>query len=615
MPIKKITELEQASSVNNDAKVLITQNVSNNSNTIPALRLAALSDLIETLRASGINNGYVTTTLLQSMYPNIVKKVESVDGGIKVTLYNDTEQNIPISAGGLSFDTGYVDANGLLHLSANGEDIEGFEPFFVGIMTTEEHDNIIALTQKIETDIGDIKAYLGYSDKDIVGLQVDYQNGTFKRLAGAYGKAAGEDFDVFPMYGGRRRCNVEDDGTIVAYYGDDGSDGGYEYLDDDAPQVMVYQPAFYYKVVPLEYDKIENGMGYHLRKANYYVSSKPKSGFKRHPAFYDESGNAVDYILFSAYEGSMIDVSRAHGGTGGRGWYVDDTWDSTEIEYGEGDLLCSTGNQKPISGLCGNTIGSRANLETMAHNRGTGWHLSTIQAECANLLLMMIELGTMNSQSAIGTGIGGLSNTDEKNYACLTGSTADLGNTTGNATETIGAIAGQETIYTGNDMLAISYRGIENPWGNIIKYVNGINIWGDGTMRGGQPYVADDYNFSENKRTQNYNPVGFTLSNGHGYISAMGWGGDENSEYDWLLLPSDRGGSSTQPVGDYVYAKANLNGYKAVALGGSSIAKAAFIPGVSGIGAFHWMCHYDSDYRSKLIGGRIMYVPTATQST
>jgi hypothetical protein len=45
----------------------------------------------------------------------------------------------------------------------------------------------------------------------------------------------GSDFDKFLMYGGRVRCNVADDGTINAFYGeesykDDGSNG----------QVMVY---------------------------------------------------------------------------------------------------------------------------------------------------------------------------------------------------------------------------------------------------------------------------------------------------------------------------------------------------------------------------------------
>lgn len=459
----------------------------------------------------------------------------------------------------------------------------------------------------VATCIEDIKSYLGYIDKDIAGLQVDYKNGTFKRLAGAYGKSMGKDFNAFPMYGNRKRCNVENDGTIIAYYGDE------EYLDDDNPQVMVYQPAFWYKVVPLEYEKIENGIGYHLRKANYYVSSRPKLGFKRHPAFYDEQGNPIDYILFSAYEGSMLDVSRSHSEMGDHGMFVNDSTDSTTIEYEDGDLLCSTGGQKPISGLRGESIGTRQNLETMAHNRGAGWHLSTIKAECANLLLMIIEMGTMNSQEAIGTGIGAISHNRSYNCASLTGSTANLGNNTGRAEQTTNEIGGTEVVYTDEDKVAVTYRGIENPWGNIIKYVNGINIWGNGTMNGGQPYIADDFNFNENTHINNYKPAGFTLANTNGYISAMGWGGDENSDYDWLLLPSECGGDSALPVGDYCYHKPNLDGYKAVALGGNSISSIAWM-GISAMGALQWFCNYDSNYRTRLIGGRIIYIPTAAQT-
>ena len=274
----------------------------------------------------------------------------------------------------------------------------------------------------LSNEVEDIKAYIGYTDEDIAGLCVDYENKTFTRLAGAVNLSQGADFNKFKMYGGRRRCNVLDDGTITAYYGDanfaeDGSNG----------QVMVFQPAFYYKVVPLKLEKnSDSGIGYHLRKANYYVSSKPKTGFKLHPAFYDENGNAINYILFSADEGSMYDVSAKA--------YVNDNVDS--IVYEDGDLLCSVAGKKPISGLR-KGIGTKMNLELMAQNRGSGWHLETIEAVSANQLLMMIELGAMNSQTGIGQGVVSISDNSSYNCASLTGSTADLGNATGQATETI----------------------------------------------------------------------------------------------------------------------------------------------------------------------------------
>lgn len=184
--------------------------------------------------------------------------------------------------------------------------------------------------------------------KQAVGLYVDYTNNITQRLGKAAGLTAGTDFDQFLMFGGRRRCNVLDDGTITAYYGDD------DFAEDGSNgQVMVYQPKFYYKVEPLETDPIETGIGEHLRKANYWISDKKLNGFKLHPAFYNENGQAVDYILMSAYEGSLFDVSADE--------YI--TNDSQIMNAAE-DKLCSTANAKPASGVTQNL--TRPNIEQLA---------------------------------------------------------------------------------------------------------------------------------------------------------------------------------------------------------------------------------------------------------
>ena len=389
------------------------------------------------------------------------------------------------------------------------------------------------------------------------------------------------------MYGGRKRCNVSDDGTITAYYGDKG------YTEDGSNgQVMVYQPAFYYKVVPLKLEKnTDSGIGYHLRKANYYVSSKPKTGFKLHPAFYDANGNEIDYILYSAYEGSMYDSSTQA--------YVNDNVDES-ITYEDGDLLCSVAGKKPISGLR-KGIGTKVNLEQMAQNRGSGWHLETVKAISANQLLMMVELGAMNSQTGVGLGVARITGNSAYNCSSLTGSTAELGNSTGQAVETVNEIGGTQTAYNVNGKVSVSYRGVENPWGNIWKHINGVNIWGDGTMNGGQPYIADDFNFSESKKTDNYKPVGFTLPNADGWISAMGYGSEE---YDWLLMPSEIGGTSALPVGDLSQVTSNLKGYRIGVFGGG------WTMGDSA-GVFFWRCFYSAGYHAQTTGGRLVYVPSA----
>ena len=169
--------------------------------------------------------------------------------------------------------------------------------------------------QELESEIADLKAYIGYTDNDIYGVEVDFVNKRFTRLAGATNKTAGDGFDDVNAFGGRRRCNITDSGVVVAYQGDaaftttgkltmavdlnpEGTanpDTNLQFAVGTNVQVMVEQPKFYYKVVPLELEKIEGGKGFHMRKARYYVSDTMKSGFKLHPAFIKD-GNEKNFI-------------------------------------------------------------------------------------------------------------------------------------------------------------------------------------------------------------------------------------------------------------------------------------------------------------------------------
>ena len=65
---------------------------------------------------------------------------------------------------------------------------------------------------------------------------------------------------------------------------------------------MVEQPKFYYKVVPLELEIQTEGEdhGHKLRKARYYISDQPETGFKLHPAFIRD-GKTHDYICKCLY--------------------------------------------------------------------------------------------------------------------------------------------------------------------------------------------------------------------------------------------------------------------------------------------------------------------------
>lgn len=440
-------------------------------------------------------------------------------------------------------------------------------------------------SQEILSGVADLRAYLGLTADDIVGVQVDYKNKTFKRLAGAANLSKGADFDKFSMFGGRKRCNVADDGSIVAWFGDA------DYKEDGSMgQVMVYQPKFYYLVCPVEYDPIDTGIGYHLRKANYYVSEKPRAGFRLHPAFYDASGNEIDYILDSAFEGSIWD---ADGGDGNGAYLMNDE----QVMNTGTDKFCSIAGVKPASGLSQNL--TRPNIEALAQNRGVEWHGDLIKPVSARQMLMIIELGMMNTQTGVGYGVAGISDNSSYNCSSLTGSTSELGNGSGKATQTINTKGDTRTTETANERVAVSWRGTENPWGNIWKFVYGINIWGNGKMGGGQPYICTDFNFAESKNTGNYEAAGFTVTNANGYISAMGY----STTCDWLFIASECLGNSSLPVGDYTYITVNLNGYRIALLGGGW-------GNWAGAGGFCWHLSYGVGARGRDIGGRLVLIPT-----
>lgn len=441
--------------------------------------------------------------------------------------------------------------------------------------------------QELENEISDLKAFVGYTDGDIYGVEVDFKNKKFTRLAGAVNRTPGEGFDDITCFGGRKRCNLTDDGRVAAYYGEAGfsttgkltqaidrnpegtetPDATLQFAAGTTVQVMVEQPKFYYKVVPLEIEKKRKG-GI-TRKVRYYVSDTPKAGFKLHPAFI-ENGNENEKIYLAAFEGSLYDSSAS-------AYILDDS----QVADFAADLLCSIANAKPLSGLTQNA--TRANVRKLAEKRGLGWEQAYIATASASQMLMLIEYASFNMQSAIGQGAVNKTDDGSSNMAEATGVTINLGNASGTASNA-------------NGVQFVSYRGEENFWGNIWGWIDGINEYMDATTHEGTIYIAD-HSFADDTGTGAYEDAGIIAVYGNGYISAFCY----SEKYDWLFIPGELLGNTALPVGDYCW---NGNtGWRVAGLG------ACWSSGLIA-GAFCWFLHGASSYRYRSIGGRLVYVPS-----
>ena len=442
-------------------------------------------------------------------------------------------------------------------------------------------------TSELEATIADLQAFVGYTDSHIYGVEVDFVNNKFTRLAGAFGKSGGSDFDAIHCFGGRKRCNVTDSGAVVAYYGDAGfsttgaltqavtvESGRYAgtYAVGTKVQVMVEQPKFYYKVVPLELEEITEGEnhGYHLRKVRYYVCDEPEIGFKVHPAFV--KGDTVhDYIYLSAFEGCLWDKSAS-------AYILNDS----QVADFANDMLSSIANAKPASGLTQQL--TRANTRKLASNRGTGWEQSSAVTVACSQLLMLVEYASFNMQTAIGNGAVSKTDDGSTNMAEPTGATVNLGNASGTAVNT-------------NNIQFVSYRGEENFWGNIWTWVDGMNCNNGSTFADGDYgtlYVANG-SYADDSSASPYEDTGIhPVYASWSYISAFGY----DEDHDWLFVPTETKGNSTLPVGD-CYQNVNT-GWRVGLLG------AGWYGGLAS-GAFVLYLYHASSYRYRHIGGRLVY--------
>ena len=154
---------------------------------------------------------------------------------------------------------------------------------------------------------------------------------------------------------------------------------------------------------------------------------------------------------------------------------------------------------------------------------GTGYYQADFALQLTLWYLYLVEFADWNSQSKIGSG-----NVDS-GAVINTGGTDSMTYHTGRAAGTDGNVA-------------IQYRYIENLWGNVFEWRDGI-IFSDENMC--------TYNNPENF-ADTYNTTGATVRSNtrptsSGWIKAWGYDTTDNS----FIYPSTVGGSNTTYVPDY----------------------------------------------------------------
>lgn len=443
-------------------------------------------------------------------------------------------------------------------------------------------DRMTRLVQEVNlsnltAEVADLKGFVGLTDPDIYGVEVDWKNNKFTRLNASIGKTGGVDHDGIAPWN-RRRCIMTDAGEVIAYYGDAGytetgkltqaiTIGSKTWQVGTNVQVMVEQNQFFYRMVPLEMEPVADGLGFKVRKARYYISATPKAGFKLFPAFI-RNGVEKKKIYEGAYKAGLVNGSDI---------YISD--DSDRVDEWNNWRFGSVANIKPASGLV-NAL-TRANSRKVASKRGTGFQQADILTSTMTIWLFLVEYATLDAQTVIGKGRCDITDDGATNMSCHTGGTSTIGNGTGRATGVDGEVS-------------ISYRGKEDPFGNIWEFVDGINI----EAKGKNVAYWADHGFADDTAAAPYQSTGFTITKQNGYISAFGW----SEECDFLFLPAEAIGDSAKPVGDYTWVNPDYNGWLIALLGGR------WNCGL-GCGLCCWSLSFTSSSRDRSIGSRLVYIP------
>lgn len=238
-------------------------------------------------------------------------------------------------------------------------------------------------------------------------------------------------------------------------------------------------------------------------------------------------------------------------------------------DYRGGDNSNWDSLSKSLLGRPASSI-SRINFRTYARNRGSvNWNMLTYDAYKSLFYLYYVEYANLNSQTAInaakdvngytqgglGNGVTDLNGTEWSafngyNPFVPCGHTNSLGNYSGEITYSAIDFGGTGVTRTTK---ANRYRGIENPFGHIWKWVDGVNVEIQSVASGNlsRLYVASNPADFSNTGYVNYTLLG-NIPRTEGYVKEMILG---------EIMPANTvGAGSTTFFSDYFYTSIPASG-------------------------------------------------------
>jgi len=378
--------------------------------------------------------------------------------------------------------------------------------------------------------------YLMESDRVVYGLKWDAVLDTYTPVLLVSGQYIEIDYTDFPIQELMKRCVLDNTGAVQYYLDPDDStkkaDGSAANIDGTDGPVMVEVPAFHYAIFNDGNDRV------FLVSLSQFVAPKSDTSTVSsvlHPWF-NEGGVETEKRYFGAFEGILYHSGANVDGTGAGQWV-------------SGDLIRSVAGYKPL------TYESRTIFRTGCSDGA--FHQLPYWANEAIILLYLTEYKNWNSQSEL-PGYTGGGSWDFVTKVCKTGITKTLGNASGSilwqdADSSLRCSADQ----TGN-VVANSFRGIENFYGHLWKWVDGININFIGSPLTDAPvYICNDPDDFADGTATDYTDLGIDLPFSSGY---------QTDVHDGTVLPATVGGSSSTYITDYFYV--GSAGWRALRSGG-----------------------------------------------